>query len=158
MKVTSNSLHAKSGLRPYVEWLLEKESGMQGVGRNFQVCYLSDASFRRPRIPTRADLEQAKQRLADWPAFGLVNKFSHSMALFNHLYGNQFPDLKLYNRRDNVTNKSSATDDEALAEIEHEIGGHLYQRIIEVNQLDLELFDFATQLFSELLEHVSPSS
>ena len=66
--------YAKPGLRHYVEWLLEQETGRQGVGRNFQVIFLSDAQFRRPRVPTRADLEQAQQLLIDWPGFGLVNE------------------------------------------------------------------------------------
>lgn len=144
--------YAKPGLRHYVEWLLERKAGMQGVGRNFQVAYLSDASFRKPKLPTQADLEQAKQVLAAWPAFGLVNEFSRSMALFNHQYGPQFPELKLYNRRDNVTSTAIATEDEALSAIERELGANLYENICEANQLDLELFTFASQRFTNLLE------
>ncbi|MEM9153175.1 MAG: hypothetical protein AAGB19_22365 [Cyanobacteria bacterium P01_F01_bin.3] len=146
--------YAKLGLRHYVEWLLEKKAGMQGVCRNFQVCFLSDASLRRPRLPTETDLEQAKQRLADWPAFGLVNEFSRSMALFNYLYGTHFPDLNLYNRRENVTNPIIREEDEVLADIESEIGSSLYQQIVAANQLDLDLFDFAGKRFSQLLQQL----
>ena len=147
---------AKHGFPFYVRWVLESNAEGRSVARNFQVHFLSDATYRRPRGPlTVDDLQQAKLRISGFPAFGLVNQFSSSMKLFSKVYKEIFPELRLYERHDNSTSLNVQTEVEDLNSIEDELGPELYRQLVDVNQLDLELFKFATHRFHLLLKQFS---
>jgi hypothetical protein len=146
---------ARSGsFRDYVEfYLAQRDAG--GVIRNYQVVHLSEASFRCEHIQlaeaSTADLEHAKSILLDWGVFGLVRRFADSCKLFSAHYGHEFPELCLQEVVENASTDPSMGDDEALAIARAELGTATFDRLVEANRLDLDLYCFAQQQFTERL-------
>lgn len=138
----------------YVNFYLEQDDAGVVI-RNYQVVHLSEASFRCEHIQlaeaSPADLEHAKAVLAEWGVFGLVRRFADSCKLFSAYYGGEFPELVLQEIAENVSTSASLNDDEALALAHTELGGAAFDRLIEANSLDLELYRFAQERFSERL-------
>jgi hypothetical protein len=146
---------ASSGsFRDYVEFFLtQRDAGV--VIRNYQVVHLSEASFRCEHIQlaeaSTADLKHAKSVLLDWGVFGLVRRFADSCRLFGAHYGHEFPELCLQEVIENASTNPSMSDDEALAVARAELGTATFARLVEANRLDLDLYCFAQQRFTERL-------
>lgn len=85
----------------------------------------------------RRMLESAKHRIASvFAAFGLAERFEESLALFRRVFG--WPPIRY--AKENVTPHRPRTD---------EIDGETIRLIESANELDLELFEFAQNLFAQ---------
>jgi hypothetical protein len=150
---------ARTGnFRRYVEHFLpRRDTGV--VIRNYQVVHLSAASVRCDNIQlahaTASDLIQAKALLAEWRVFGLVRQFAESCRLFNAHYGGAFPQLRLYDIHENVSTDVTLSDMDALNLARDELGPATFERLMDANRLDLELYLFAQQLFAEHIRLVA---
>jgi hypothetical protein len=140
------------GLRGYVDWALESPEGGRAVLRDYQVMFLSGASFRKNHVANRLDLEHAKQLLKEWKVFGITRRFGESMALFNAAFKDSFPGLKLYALKANVSNPKYVSDAQEIERTKDELGEEIFSKILEKNVLDLELYEFAQKEFELALQ------
>jgi len=95
----------------------------------------------RTRVAPDERLDRAKEKLRSCAFFGLVERFEESMALLCYTFG--WPPVgsvqKLMVAPEDRTGTAAALDDS------------IRQRLIELNQLDVELYEFAQRLFDERL-------
>lgn len=114
---------------------------------NYQVRAISGASFStvRERV-TAAHLEQAKYHLRErFAAFGLLESFDRSMEEFARLFGWHLPIFA-------ATNRGEYTGTPFLS-------ASGAQQIARRNQFDLELYQYAEELFANRIDrHVCPST
>ncbi len=111
---------------------------------NAQVRYLAGEQGELPTTPfgevTRVMLDTAKQRLAeDFLLVGTIDKFDESVVLLRRALNCK----PLYYARSNVTKQR--TDRESIPE-------STMDRIREINELDLELLDFARDLMQQRID------
>ncbi len=144
----------EQGFPGYIKWALENNLGGRKVIKNFQVMYLSNASFK-PDKPVREHLEQAKKVLVDWQIFGIVRRFNDSLSLFKHHYKDYFPEVDWSPIKVNVTNHSYTSDSEEVIKVRELLGNELYKDILAENLLDMELYDFALGRFNVLLKEMT---
>jgi len=134
----------------YLDWAL---SGAPGgvVIRNYQVVHLSSASFTDQGIlaaqATEANFLEARTLLESWPVIGVVEKYAQSLQVIEHAYRAIFPQLML---RPEHANRSDTFSQEET--IRSEIGERLYQEFNRQNQLDNQLYRYATGRLADLCE------
>lgn len=132
----------------YLDWAL---SGAPGgvVIRNYQVIHLSSASFADQGIlaaqASDADLLEAKALLQSWKAIGIVEKYAQSLEVIEHAYRQVFPQLALQPEHVNRSDTTSREDS-----IRDEIGERLYLEFNRQNQLDNQLYRYATERLADL--------
>ena len=141
--------------REYVAWSVSAR-GEGSVVHDHQVRHLSNAAYRvddpeRWRC-TRADLEEAKINLVNYFAeFGIVRRFKDSCQLFNARCRPFVPAVNFANYTENVSGDPAQSEVSALARVRAELDDPTYQALCETNQLDMELYEFATGLFERRL-------
>jgi hypothetical protein len=151
---------ALNGFCEYVRWALSANSIGGVVIKNYQVIHLSDASFRTKSIlnataqPT--DLQQAKNLLFSWPAFGIVEFYEKSITLLQTRYSEFIPDLKLPIVHINRTNAHPNTSiQSSLEAIREELGDKLFNALCSANSLDLRLYYSCVNRFLVTYSQVS---
>lgn len=149
-----NKITANMTFHEYIKWVV---SGGRGsvVVINYQTIHLSQASFRSPSIldatATSEDLRFARNLLFGWPAFGIVEYFEKSMALFENTYSKVVPQFRLLTTHANATQKSPLTVDDQLMQIRDEIGIGLYEEFCAINEYDLSLYETCKNYFLEMV-------
>lgn len=136
----------ESDLAGYVRWRLLPDNG--SVIRNFQTVHLS-ANFQdmRTAVATQRDLAVALQHLQQLPCIGVVERAAQSLQLMQTRLLPSFGALDLVPDAHNVSPDRDASLDARLVAIERALGPQLHARLIEHNQLDLELYAAATRKF-----------
>lgn|SRR5574340_333543 len=155
----NHGVASQNGFSEYVRWALSEETvGDGGVAiRNYQVIHLSDASFREASILNATaqpdDLCQAEALLFSWPAFGIVESYEESMALFQARYGELVQGLQLPVTWLNRTSQKNTIQDrpiEAQVEAIHtELGDEIFSALCSANDLDLRLYNSCSKRFEE---------
>lgn len=152
-----NHKFALNGFCEYIRWALFSDSEGGVVIKNYQVIHLSDASFRTTSILNAtaqpADLRQAEHLLFSWPAFGIVESYEKSMALFQKCYGDLIDGLQLsvawLNKSDqkNINpNVSIEAQVEAICKV---LGNDLFDALCSANNLDLNLYHRCKKRFED---------
>ena len=59
-----------------------------------------------------------------------------------------FNDFKAYEAHSNITDNSKASEDEKLAQLKDELGEPLFEELMELNSVDLTLYEAATARYS----------
>ena len=138
---------ARSGdIRSFAEWAVSPDAG--GVARNFQVLFLAGIdSDTRHVLPTYLHLELARRRLAALPFCGLVDQFDRSMQCYEALLKRDFPDFTALYRAANVSAGRANRLGHRLEAMRDELGGVLFQKVQDVNRLDLELYNHVRSSF-----------
>jgi hypothetical protein len=140
------------GFRGYVRWALGSADGGVVI-RNYQVVHLSEASFRAPHVhmanATRNDLETAVAYLNEWRTVGVVSRFDESCRAFEAAYRPLFPALRMTPIRLNVTRERGIDLATSCAQIRDALGADVYDRLVDANELDLELFQQANHLLEQ---------
>ena len=138
-------------LAGYVRWALDNQEGF--VIKNYQVIHLSEASFRYVDIyhavATNTDLQQATEVLSSLGVFGLVRRFAHSCELFMRHYRDTFPELQMFEIRENATQAAGTSESDAIERVHAELGHSLYQRLVDANDLDIQLYIEAAKMFEQ---------
>jgi hypothetical protein len=149
-----HAVAASTSFKGYVRWSLDTE-GENMVVRNYQVMHLSNAPDRYVEVelaqPNAGDLAEAKKFLQAAPAFGIVRRFGISCRLIEHTYRPIFPGLSLQDIRENVSDNSSLSEQEAINATRDELGEDTFLDLVNANLLDLALYNFAKNRFQELL-------
>ena len=160
-----HAIAIKGNFRDYLSWCLDRREDGGVVIRDYQVIHLSEASFRAKTIlvakATSRDLDQAMACLEDFSVFGIVSRFSESCQLFSHAYGSLFPQLRMFDVRENASDGMAFDEAAALERVREEIGNDVYRRFAGENELDMALYDRAKELFTrnvDQMKRVAPRS
>jgi len=134
----------------YVDQLLEPATGF--VARSAQTLFLSDDEHltkppgRATEVST-AHFTQAVSRLESLSAFGMVERFSESVALLARLLTPAFPDLVLVPRHQNLSLGRQENLADRLSGIRDTLGESRYRRLLNANEADMELWRQGDRIF-----------
>lgn len=140
----------------YVDWLMAADGGI--VAKSFQTLFLSDDDHltQLPEasntICSDAHFDSAKRRLQALPVFGIVERFSASSQLFFEHMAVHFPDLSMTAPRENASPDRGVLLGDRLDGLLNLMGARRYARVASINEADMDLWDFAVQLFGERLK------
>ena len=151
----SQPFHAalrERSFREFCGWCLRGEIGSV-VAHNYQVIHLSGASFRSGHIldatAMHSDLEEAMQLIEQWGFVGIVELFAESLAAYNAKLARSPLNASLPVRRVNRSEPASTgaveNTDSLLETLRNDLGSDLYTSMLEINALDLQLYQFARQ-------------
>lgn len=145
--VTESSRFAGArSMSDYVRWRLERINDR--AIRDFHVYRLSRGAGLRGGVPRTQELEAAQQLLAGLGFFGIVSRFEQSIGWLGNWLAQPFPHISLRAVRANVTNADRATIEERVALLRERLGEELFAELLAANEADLQLYDYALQLFS----------
>ena len=151
-----HALARDGSFKDYVNWWLDRPSSAL---RNYQVIYLSQASFRvadvSEAVACREDLWEVRNFLSSLRFFGLVRRFQDSCRGFDACYKRTFPALQMRFIRENASTDDSLSETAALKVAREELGEATYMRLVQANRLDLALYKRAMELFDRNLARVS---
>lgn len=108
-----------------------------------------DPSRRNPDLK-RSDTEilsDGKSFITSLPVFGLVDRFSESIARFGEQYSSFFPEVSFTSVNRNSTQDTAISLDERYQKILDQIGPTLFAELVQRNQLDIRLYEYACGLF-----------
>lgn len=131
------------GFRDYVRWALADGRSIVPIF-DYQTYHLSGASFRGPygpaSAPTDDDVREAEALLRDIGVCGVVEAFDVSCAAIEAAYRPFLPELRLPGAHENRSSENSEPFGVRLTRIERELGPELYDRLLDLNALDLRLY------------------
>src|SRR6185436_4650555 len=133
-------------LAGYVRWRLTEGNG--AVIKNFHTVVLAGREKdMRTATASYRDLEIAKEWLKSVPFFGLVESFDTSLSRMRSYLAQYFGDINPSFVIQNSSPDRKDTMQARLQEIEEMLGPSLYSELIDKNALDIELYNFALELF-----------
>ncbi|MEM5364805.1 sulfotransferase family 2 domain-containing protein [Paraburkholderia azotifigens] len=143
------------GLAEFAKWVVSEEA--TAVCRNFHVAHLANAQHdMRTARTTHEDYLSALRHLESLPVFGVVESFEESIDLMQALFGPHFENIDFAYSNENVTPGRHATLSERLAHIRSELGETLYRNLLEMNSLDMLLYEDGRRLFAAALQARAP--
>ena len=107
--------------------------------RNFQTYRLSWLDDR----PNKSELERALKGLDSLPVVGIVSQFDLSMELYRRAIANYYPSFRSTSVRENVTSDPQVSLEEKLDTVRQSLDSATYQRLLDANQDDLQLYEAA---------------
>lgn len=149
--VDSPSLGAKIarelGIVEYVKWRLEKGNG--SVVKNFQTIYLAGRQHdMRSAVATDQDLQLAIERISLSPNFGVVEYFNESITRIGKYLSQYFGPVDMRYSIKNRSNERKAVVQARLDDMEAVLGRNLFTRLIDENDMDMQLYETSLRLFS----------
>lgn len=142
------------GLREFAEWAVSRDA--TAVCRNFQVIHLAgiQGDMRHARA-THEDYLRALSALAALPFFGLVEAFDESLAGLRELLRPSIGELESQFNIQNSSPGRSGRLQDRIQHIKTELGASLYRDLMEVNALDMLLYETARRRFQTTIERLS---
>ncbi|PSB10432.1 hypothetical protein C7B62_09335 [Pleurocapsa sp. CCALA 161] len=114
--------------------------------RNFQNYRFSWLNSQ----PNKTELERALDGL-DWlPIVGIVAEFDLSMELYRQAIAKYYPLFQFQSVHKNITSERNLSQDEKLDLIRTNLDHNTYQRLLDANQDDLQLYSAAKNKLSLL--------
>jgi hypothetical protein len=126
------------------------------VVNDTQVNLLANAG-RYERAPSEADLEKAVSVITQAAVPGVVEIFDLSMSAAKHYLDPVFGRLDLQHGKQNVSPGRSESLEVRLRRMEQACGPGLYEKLLEVNRLDLQLLELANKEIQRRLRY-TPNS
>lgn len=133
-------------------WLAHNEGRNSSQSRNFHVKSLS--SLRDPNgrlirsgLSDRDHFDSAKEFLASSGTFGLVERFEESWQRICDQIGEHFPTFTSGSANRNSTPGRAVTLEDRLEAMRSELGTRTFRTLRENNELDIELFRWASRRF-----------
>lgn len=148
--ILSFKIAREKGIVEYVKRLLADKDTEGAAIKNFQTIFLSGRERdMRVAVAGPDDLEIARNRLRQLDFFGVVELFKKSMQKmekylskdFQNFTGSYVVQHKSPERMDSL--------EERLKELKDELGPALYNELVDKNSLDIELYEFALNLFAK---------
>jgi hypothetical protein len=102
------------------------------------------------------DLHAAKSLIESWGIVGIVEDYKMSARRFQAVYAAEFPDLDFVDVRANRTSAEIPDIEGQTRALREALGPELFERLVEANQLDLELYNWAVARFPRF-ENVTAS-
>lgn len=156
---TSQLIHTiQAGILAFPEWIewCLSDPGLAAPIANLQT---RACSFRHNGLdpndwavpPDLTNLEEALRVISELPVVGIAEEFERSAALLTARFGPLFPELNFSNAMqaggaqrvplfDDDRALDQASVDERLAAIRRDLGPASYLRLLQANELDLELY------------------
>lgn len=132
----------KYNFRDYVNWRMNPSTAP--TIRNMQVRYLTFNSLPRVETLSSDHLQDAKSFIQRNPLTGIVESFDQSLVIFEDaLLDKKFDIDFAYIRQNSTDTDKSKPDEMKIEEIKNELGNDLYQTVLENNDLDCNLYNFA---------------
>lgn len=148
------ALACSAGPREFMIGLMEQCPHL--VGNPQTLLLANSGAFTRPMDET--DLSQAKEVLRRMALPGLVEMFDESLVAAEHFLGPAFPGLRLHYVAQNVTRPSFHNFEHRLEELRVIWGADVYQELVRLNLLDLELYAYAEKEIERRLSLVPDSN
>ncbi len=131
------ALSKSVGPREFIMRLIEEAPHF--VGNPQTLLIAAGGIFVRPLDET--DLARAIETLRLMAVPGLVNMFDESLVAAEHCLGPAFPKLRLHHIPQNVKRPSRKLD-QRLEELRTLWGADMYEELLRLNRLDLELYSY----------------
>jgi hypothetical protein len=128
-------------LAGYVATLLQHPQNRSA--RNFQTLRLA---HNEPPI-CGTELERSRRTISTLPFVGLVEAYEQSLATFETLAREHFPNFNAVVVKMNATNADATNIASQLEEIRRELGESLYESLVQHNRDDLEIFEIVKQRY-----------
>lgn len=143
----SVAIAQSGGLREFAEWTVSREA--TAVCRNFQVIHLAgiQGDMRYARA-THEDYLRALSALDALPLFGLVEAFDESIAAVSDLLRPAIGEMKREIVIENSSPRRNGSLDDRIDHIKKELGDTLFRDLMEINALDMLLYESARDKFS----------
>ena len=137
----------------YVQRMLDNPDNEGIVLRNFQTACLSNAAanladLRQVKLGS-SSLTEARAFLANLPVFGLVERFDQSIHRLGNWLQAPFPGINLFPAHINVKQQREPLLDTRIADMERELGTSLFQKLLDANEYDQQLYHYACQIFDQ---------
>ncbi len=147
--IQTNPLPSDLSLKDFVQTYQRIQNGMtkylSGVILKDQLADQSPNSTTNSQCATETDLELAKKNLKEhFKVIGLAERFDESLFLFNKTLGWKIPLYDKNNVSKNRPSKKTVSND-TLSLIEKE------------NEFDIQLYEYAKEVFEELINQQSTS-
>jgi hypothetical protein len=143
----------KGSFSEYIDAKLRKNH-LGGLS-NFHVSRLSNISYEESFIASQVNvtskLETAKLFLSNIPFFGLVEEFQASLIRLHYYLKMTFPEITVKHYETNVLQNLAYTTEERIRFIREEVGEKRYINLALSNELDIELYEYATGLFKDIV-------
>ena len=107
--------------------------------RNFQTYRFSWLNSQ----PDKTELEQALNGLDLLPIVGIVAEFDLSMELYRQAIAKYYPLFQVQSVHKNITSEGNLSQTEKLDLIRANLDQNTYQRLLDANQDDLQLYEAA---------------
>ncbi len=141
-KVDNPSVKAakRYGFADYVQWNLD--NGYQTFF-NYFIRYCT--STLNESLTADMRLKYVLEQSEHFSVLGVVERFTESMTVLQkNLLGKGY-NFHIFRSKQNVTDKSSLSHEDKLAQIEQQLGEQLYATLIEFNKQDLLFYQHARQ-------------
>lgn len=152
-------MHAIARRNDFKDFLIEvlTQADLGVVIKNYQVIHLSEASFGNASIQSAragpCELLQAQNLLFNWPAFGIVEHYDKSLALFSEKYREFLSNRRLESRLLNFSRSSIepvSSVESQLESIHNLLGPEVYSLLEGANEYDMELYNSCLVKFDHL--------
>lgn len=145
---TPGAIMAKQlDFKEYVLWRLQGESG--GI-KNFHVRRLSFGGnleeWRNKQVITQ-ELSRAKENLVNSGFFGIVERFDDSLLYMKDYLQRDFPKTNYSYAVQNENVHRGKNLEDRLSIIAELLGEEIYEKLLKMNEYDLEFYEFALKLF-----------
>lgn len=148
---TLGAIKAKTAsFKEYVAWRMRAD--VPTTIRNMQVRYLTKNSLPKKEDLSDQYLESACAFIEKTTLVGFVEKFDQSLLIFKDYLSSLSLNLELDYEKQNVTSDSSLSTQEKLEMLESELGGDLFEVLIDKNRLDMALYERAIAVVDRRLE------
>lgn len=128
----------------YIKWRLNRK-GDRSI-RNFQSCRLALAVPEMEGGKKLGERERAMKAIETLPFVGVVERFDESLVRLQEWLQPVFPHIDFKPTKANVTQKAEMTLEKRLEALKAEIGERVYGEVVEVNEVDLEVYKYLANL------------
>lgn len=140
----------EGGIKEYVEWSLSPEG--HKTCSNFQTAYCSDRINFARKQPGEKELREAVERIRALDFIGVVDQFDESLVLLTEYFCDSFSDFNPDYVRQNVSKERSGGLEEKIDDMKTQLGSVLFNRLVEDNRLDLQLYEEAKCLLNHKIQ------
>lgn len=112
--------------------------------RNFQTYRFSWLSS----VPNSSELDKALRGLNSLPIVGIVEEFDRSMKYYGDAIAQYYPSFQLKSVRKNTTSQRNLSLEEQLDQVRSNLDRATYQRLLDSNRDDLQLYEAAKSKLS----------
>lgn len=153
---TLGAIHAKKySFSEYVAWRMKPE--VPPTIRNIQTRYLTHNSVPRVESMGAEHLESAIDFIKKNPLIGIVEDFDQSMVIFHNELKSHFPKISFSYKKQNVTQTKQLSAEQKIDQLKSELGTDLYNKVLEKNQLDIQLYQRALSIVEQRFKEIDPN-
>ena len=141
---TPGAIKAKEGdFENYLYWRLSSPAPWQVM--NFHAMRLKDFHNFTPARQVHLLRNRCIDAIKSMPFIGIVENFDVSMRRYSQLISPYFPQFKTFDVMENRTSDPNRNLADKLADIENEIGRSAFTKLLHMNIIDVELYNWVRE-------------